>query len=135
MEPVPGTGVRLTIDADLQGVAQDAIARQVEASSADYGMVVAMGSAQLVVSTVEGAFSVLVEDLVVTATVTLSIGQGMRLVIDRGFGDGSSAVLVESIGVFAVLVVLLIVFLWAGVKIRRMFAGAKAKLSKRPENS
>jgi ATP-binding cassette subfamily B protein len=45
--------------------------------------------------------------LVLTATVTLSIGQGMRLVIDQGFGDGSSAVLVESIGVFAVLVVLL----------------------------
>jgi cell division protein FtsI (penicillin-binding protein 3) len=41
-EPVPGTGVRLTIDADLQGVAQDAIARQVAASGADYGMVVAM---------------------------------------------------------------------------------------------
>lgn len=45
--------------------------------------------------------------LVVTATVTLSIGQGMRLVIDQGFGDGSSAVLEESIGVFALLVVLL----------------------------
>ncbi len=45
--------------------------------------------------------------LVVTATVTLSIGQGMRLVIDEGFGNGSSAVLVQSIGVFALLVVLL----------------------------
>ncbi len=45
--------------------------------------------------------------LVVTATVTLSIGQGMRLVIDHGFGDGSSTVLVQSIGVFALLVVLL----------------------------
>ncbi|MGD8415918.1 MAG: ABC transporter transmembrane domain-containing protein [Pseudomonadales bacterium] len=45
--------------------------------------------------------------LVVTATVTLSIGQGMRLVIDHGFGDGSSTVLVQSIGVFAVLVMLL----------------------------
>jgi ATP-binding cassette subfamily B protein len=45
--------------------------------------------------------------LVITAGVTLSIGQGMRLVIDRGFGDGSQAVLVESIGLFAVLVVLL----------------------------
>ena len=46
--------------------------------------------------------------LVLTATVTLSIGQGMRLAIDRGFGvDGSSTVLVESIGIFAVLVVLL----------------------------
>ncbi len=45
--------------------------------------------------------------LVVTAAVTLSIGQGMRLVIDRGFGEGSDAVLVQSIGVFALLVVLL----------------------------
>lgn len=33
------------------------------------------------------------------------------------------------------LVVLLIVFLWAGVKLRRLFSGAKAKLSKRPEGS
>ena len=47
--------------------------------------------------------------LVLTATVTLSIGQGMRLLIDRGFGEGSASVLVESIGVFAVLVVLLTV--------------------------
>ncbi len=45
--------------------------------------------------------------LVLTATVTLSIGQGMRLVIDQGFGDGSGTLLVESIGVFAVLVILL----------------------------
>jgi ATP-binding cassette subfamily B protein len=46
--------------------------------------------------------------LVVTATVTLSIGQGMRMVIDRGFGPGgSSAILEESIAVFAVLVILL----------------------------
>ncbi|MFV2089435.1 MAG: ABC transporter transmembrane domain-containing protein [Pseudomonadales bacterium] len=45
--------------------------------------------------------------LVVTATVTLSIGQGMRLVIDHGFGDGSSTILIQSIGVFALLVVLL----------------------------
>ena len=34
-----------------------------------------------------------------------------------------------------VLVLLLIGFIWAGVKVRRMFAGAKAKLSKRPEGS
>ncbi|MGE0622813.1 MAG: ABC transporter transmembrane domain-containing protein [Pseudomonadales bacterium] len=45
--------------------------------------------------------------LVITATVTLSIGQGMRVVIDRGFGDGSDLILIESIGLFAVLVVLL----------------------------
>ncbi len=45
--------------------------------------------------------------LVVTAGVTLSIGQGMRLVIDQGLSSGSSDVLVQSIVVFAVLVVLL----------------------------
>lgn len=45
--------------------------------------------------------------LVVTAGVTLSIGQGMRLVIDQGLSDGSSEVLVQSIAVFALLVVLL----------------------------
>lgn len=45
--------------------------------------------------------------LIVTAGVTLSIGQGMRLVIDQGLSDGSSDVLVQSIGLFAFLVVLL----------------------------
>ncbi len=34
-----------------------------------------------------------------------------------------------------ILVVLLIVFLWVGVKVRRLFSGAKAKLSKRPDAS
>jgi len=34
-----------------------------------------------------------------------------------------------------VLVVLLILFIWAGVKLRRLFAGAKAKLRKQPEGS
>ena len=34
-----------------------------------------------------------------------------------------------------ILVVLLILFIWAGVKVRRLFATAKAKLSKRPEAS
>jgi ATP-binding cassette subfamily B protein len=47
--------------------------------------------------------------LVVTAGVTLSIGQGMRLVIDQGLSSGSSDLLVQSIGVFAILVVLLTV--------------------------
>lgn len=41
-DPVHGTGIRLTIDADLQGVAQAALARQVEASGADHGTVVAL---------------------------------------------------------------------------------------------
>ncbi len=45
--------------------------------------------------------------LVVTAGVTLSIGQGMRLVIDEGFAGGSSELLVQSLAVFAGLVVLL----------------------------
>lgn len=47
--------------------------------------------------------------LVVTAAVTLSIGQGMRLVIDHGLGDGSTEVLVHSIGLFSLLMVLLTV--------------------------
>jgi len=34
-----------------------------------------------------------------------------------------------------VLVVLLILFIWAGVKVRRLFTAAKAKLSKKPEAS
>lgn len=46
--------------------------------------------------------------LIVTAGVTLSIGQGMRLVIDEGLlGAGSSDVLVSTIGLFAVLMVAL----------------------------
>jgi ATP-binding cassette subfamily B protein len=45
--------------------------------------------------------------LVVTAAVTLSIGQGMRLVIDQGLSDGSPQILVQSISLFAVLIVLL----------------------------
>jgi cell division protein FtsI (penicillin-binding protein 3) len=39
---VPGTGVRLTIDRDLQWVAQDALATQVKAAAADSGTVVVM---------------------------------------------------------------------------------------------
>ncbi len=42
VEPVSGTGVRLTIDSDLQWVAQNALAQRVQDSSADFGMVVAM---------------------------------------------------------------------------------------------
>jgi cell division protein FtsI (penicillin-binding protein 3) len=42
VDPVPGTGVRLTIDADLQWVAQNAIARKVSESGSDFGMVVAL---------------------------------------------------------------------------------------------
>ena len=38
-------------------------------------------------------------------------------------------------GNMVVLVLLLIVFVWAGVMVRRMFKGAKAKLSKNPDAS
>jgi len=47
--------------------------------------------------------------LVVTAGVTLSIGQGMRLVIDRGLVDGSGGMLEQTIGLFAVLMLVLTV--------------------------
>lgn len=45
--------------------------------------------------------------LIVTAGVTLSMGQGMRIVIDRGFSEGSSEMLAQSLMVFTGLVVLL----------------------------
>ncbi|MBH79377.1 MAG: ABC transporter ATP-binding protein [Gammaproteobacteria bacterium] len=45
--------------------------------------------------------------LVVTAGVTLSIGQGMRIVIDEGLSNGSSDILVQSISLFALLMVVL----------------------------
>jgi ATP-binding cassette subfamily B protein len=45
--------------------------------------------------------------LVLTAAVTLSIGQGMRLVIDQGLGEGSSDVLVRTVVLFAVLMLAL----------------------------
>ncbi len=45
--------------------------------------------------------------LVVTATVTLSIGQGLRLVIDQGLSEGSAGLLEQSLLVFAGLVILL----------------------------
>ncbi len=42
VEPQQGLGVRLTLDSDLQWVAQNAIAAKVKESGADFGMVVAM---------------------------------------------------------------------------------------------
>jgi ATP-binding cassette subfamily B protein len=45
--------------------------------------------------------------LIVTASVTLSIGQGVRYVIDVGFVEGSTVLLHRTIAVFAGLVVLL----------------------------
>ena len=45
--------------------------------------------------------------LVITAGATLSIGQGLRLVIDSGFASGQANVLVESITLFAAFVLVL----------------------------
>ena len=45
--------------------------------------------------------------LIVTASVTLSVGWGIRLVIDHGFATGSPALLRASLAVFAALVLLL----------------------------
>ena len=45
--------------------------------------------------------------LIVTASVTLSIGQGVRLVIDAGFTSGAPGMLEHSLEVFALLVMLL----------------------------
>lgn len=47
--------------------------------------------------------------LVVTAAATLSLGQGIRLVIDSGFASGEADVLVDSLTLFAGFVVLLTV--------------------------
>jgi ATP-binding cassette subfamily B protein len=45
--------------------------------------------------------------LTLTAGITLSIGQGLRILIDQGFSSGSAEQLDEAIGIFAVLIVLL----------------------------
>ena len=45
--------------------------------------------------------------LVVTASVTLSVGQGVRLLIDEGFATGSPDLLMSSIGIFVALILLL----------------------------
>ncbi|CAB4848914.1 unannotated protein [freshwater metagenome] len=44
-DPIPGTGIRLTIDRDIQWVAENAIAKQVAAANADSGTVVVMNAA------------------------------------------------------------------------------------------
>lgn len=51
--------------------------------------------------------------LIITASVTLSIGQGIRYVIDEGFVSGSAQQLTESIGLFVILVVLLTIGTYA----------------------
>lgn len=45
--------------------------------------------------------------LVFTAAITLSLGQGLRLLIDLGFSTGSQSLLNQSVALFAVLVVAL----------------------------
>lgn len=50
--------------------------------------------------------------LVVTASVTLSVGQGLRLLVDQGLAEGSAAVLKTSILVFAALVLVLTAGTW-----------------------
>ena len=42
--------------------------------------------------------------LIFTATVTLSIGQGLRFIVDEGLSAGSPEVLRQSIGIFATIV-------------------------------
>lgn len=42
VEPVPGNGIRLTIDSDLQWIAQNALANRVAEAEADFGMAVAV---------------------------------------------------------------------------------------------
>lgn len=45
--------------------------------------------------------------LIFTASVTLSMGQGLRLLIDQGFGEAAATGLDEAIGIFMAMVVML----------------------------
>ena len=47
--------------------------------------------------------------LIITASATLSLGQGLRVVIDGGFASGQNDVLNESLGLFVVFVAVLTV--------------------------
>jgi len=47
--------------------------------------------------------------LAFTAAITLSLGQGLRLLIDQGFATGSQALLNQSVGLFFLLVLALAV--------------------------
>ncbi len=66
---------------------------------------------------------------------------GLRIAIFDSYPNAISLKEVEPDYVYVpwfnmvVLVLLLIAFIWGGVKVRRLFAGAKAKLSKHPEGS
>ena len=54
-----------------------------------------------------GQMAIAAAALLVTASVTLSVGWGIRLVIDEGFATGSPELLRASLGVFAALVLVL----------------------------
>ncbi len=54
-----------------------------------------------------GQMAIAAAALIVTASVTLSVGWGIRLVIDEGFATGSPELLRASLGVFAALVLVL----------------------------
>jgi len=66
---------------------------------------------------------------------------GLRIAILDSYPNVLSLKEVESDYVYVpwvnmvILIVLLILFIWAGVKIRHVFSAAKAKLSKRPDAS
>ena len=47
--------------------------------------------------------------LIVTASATLSLGQGLRIVIDGGFASGQAEVLNESLGLFVIFILVLTV--------------------------
>ena len=47
--------------------------------------------------------------LIVTSAATLSIGQGLRLVIDQGFASGQAEVLIESLNLFGIFMIVLTV--------------------------
>ena len=66
---------------------------------------------------------------------------GLRIAVLDSYPNVLSLKEVESDYVYVpwvnmvILLVLLALFIWAGVKVRRLFSAAKAKLSKRPEGS
>ena len=47
--------------------------------------------------------------LIVTASATLSLGQGLRIVIDGGFASGQAEVLYDSLGLFVIFILVLTV--------------------------
>ena len=68
--------------------------------------------------------------LIVTASATLSLGQGLRIVIDGGFASGQAEVLNESLGLFVIFILVLTVgtfvrfyfVSWVGERVSATFA-------------